>query len=96
MKLEMEMIADAIMFQIYAHIIDRQTEKLRSLIGDEETDKFIEEVSRETIEIFCDAVGVDDAFREFTLENLKGILDGSVDHSDFVALQESEPAEIGS
>ena len=95
MKLEMKMVDD-IIGQIYCHIIERQTEKLRSLLGDEETNKFIEEVSRETIDIFCDAVGGDDAFREFTITNLKGILDGSIDHSDYEALQESEPAGIGS
>lgn len=96
MDMDMNTMVDAFMAPIYCHIIERQAEKLRSLLGEEEMKKFFEEVARETIEIFCDAVGGDDQFREFTLENLKGILDGSVDHSDFVALQESEPAEIGS
>ena len=96
MDMDMDMMLNAFMAPIYCHVIDRQIEKLRSLLGDEETEKFIEEVSRETIDIFCDAVGGDDAFREFTITNLKGILDGSIDHSDYEALQESEPAGIGS
>ena len=96
LKMDMDMMLDAFMAPIYKHVIDRQTEKLISLLGEEDTEKFIEEASRETVEIFCDAVGGDDAFREFTITNLKGILDGSIDHSDYEALQESEPAGIGS
>ena len=96
LKMDMDMMLDAFMAPIYKHVIDRQTEKLISLLGEEDTEKFIEEVSREIVEIFCDAVGGDDAFREFTITNLKGILDGSIDHSDYEALQESEPAGIGS
>lgn len=96
LKMDMDMMLDAFMAPIYKHFIDRQTEKLISLLGEEDTEKFIEEVSRETVEIFCDAVGGDDAFREFTLTNIKGILDGSIKHSDYESLQKSEPSEIGS
>ena len=96
MDMDMNTMVDAFMAPIYCHVIERQTEKLRSLLGDEETSKFIEEVSRETIDIFCDAVGGDDAFREFAITNLKGILDGSIDHSDYMSLQKNEPSGIGS
>ncbi len=93
MDMDMDMMLNAFMAPIYSHVIDRQTEKLISLLGEEDTEKFIEEVSREIVEIFC--VG-DDAFREFTLTNLKGILNGSIKHSDYESLQKSEPSEIGS
>ena len=85
----------AIMEKVYIHIIDRQTEKLQSLISKEEMDKFIAEISVEILNIYCDLVGGKaEDFRSFGLNNLEGILSGSIDYSDFEAAK--EPSEIGS
>jgi hypothetical protein len=90
-------LADAIMDKVYMHIIDRQTEKLRSLIGDEEMDKFIEEVSIEALNVYCDAVGGRaEELRSFGHNNLEGILTGKIGYSDFMDAQENEHSEMGS
>ena len=94
MKLEKK-LGDAIMEKVYIHIIDRQTEKLQSLISKEEMHKFIAELSVEALNIYCDLVGGKaEDFRSFGLINLEGILSGSIDYSDFEAAK--EPSEIGS
>lgn len=87
----------AIMEKVYIHIIDRQTEKLQSLISKEEMDKFIAELSVEILNIYCDLVGGKaEDFRSFGLNNLEGILTGKIGDSDFMDAQENEPSEMGS
>ena len=94
MKLEKK-LDDAIMEKVYIHIIDRQTEKLQSLISEEEMNKFIAEISVEILNIYCDLLGGKaEDFRSFGLNNLEGILSDSIDYSDFEAAK--EPSEIGS
>ena len=81
---------------ILKHMLAHMESKLRSKFGDTVAEEIIDEVSKETTVSMLDAVGADSAFRGFTMANLEGIVNGTVDFSDFLNVKKNGSQGIGS
>lgn len=69
---------------ILQNMLNHMETKMRSKFGDAAAEEIINEVAKETTVSMLDAVGADSEFRGFTHANLDGIVNGTVDFSDFL------------
>ncbi len=81
---------------ILKHMLAHMEIKLRSKFGDTVAEEIINEVSKETTVSMLDEVDADAEFRGFTQANLEGIVNGTVDFSDFLNVKKNGSQGIGS
>ena len=81
---------------ILKNMLKHMETKLRSKFGDTVAEEIIYEVSKETTISMLDAVGADSEFRGFTHANLDGIVNGTVDFSDFLNFKKNGVQGTGS
>ena len=87
---------DVIEMMILKNMLKHMETKLRSKFGDAVAEEIIDEVAKETTVSMLDAVGADSEFRGFTNANLDGIVNGTVDFSDFLKFKKNGSQGIGS
>ena len=72
---------------IYRLMLSHMERRLKAMLGEKETKELIDEVAKDTCTSMLGKVGADAEFAGFTLANLDGIVNGTVDFSDFMDLK---------
>lgn len=81
---------------ILKNMLKHMETKLRSALGDEKATEIIDDVAKETTVSMLDAVDADSEFRSFTNANLDGIVNGTVNFTDFLNFKKNGVQGTGS